>query len=122
MLFAVLAFTLPVPMWGPFGAFVPAVRYAILLAAGGAVALAEGAAGPVPGILLLFGVHALAATGVAGLAAWIASRALAPLAPRTRGWTVWAACAALLLLALAIELYRTPFGRAPASGLLGILS
>ena len=122
LLFLTLALTLPVPMWGQFGAFVPAVRYAILFAAGAAVALAEGTAGPVPLILLLFGLHALAAAGLAGLAAWIGGRALAPLAPRTRGWIVAGAGAALLLLALAVELYRTPFGRAPVSDLLGILS
>jgi hypothetical protein len=122
LLFLALASTVPVPMWGQFGAFVPAVRYAILFAAAAAVAWAEGAAGPVPWILLLFGLHALAAAGLAGLAAWIGGRALAPLAPRTRGWAVGSACAALLLLALSVELYRTPFGRAPVSNLLGILS
>jgi hypothetical protein len=116
------ALTVPLPMWGPFDAFVPAVRYAILFAAGSAVAWAEGTAGPVPGILLLFGVHALATLGLAGFAGWVGGRMLAPVAPRTRGWIVVAACVALLVLALTFELYRTPFGRVPASNLLGVLS
>ena len=122
LLFLVLVLAMPVPMWGPFGAFVPAVRYAILFAAGLAVAWAEGTAGPVPAILLLFAAHALVAAGLAGLVAWGGGRVLAPLAPRTRGFVVGGACAALLLLALFVDLYRTPFGRAPANNLLGILS
>jgi len=122
LLFGVLAFTLPIPMWGPFGAFAPAVRYAILLSAGGAVALAEGAAGPVPGILLLLAAHAVAAGALAGLVAWLASRALAPLSARTRRRVVWTACAGILLAALLLEPYRTPFGSAPTHGLLGLLS
>jgi hypothetical protein len=123
LLFVVFALTVPLPMvWGPFDAFVPAVRYAILFLASAAVALAEGTAGPVPGILLLAGTHALAAAAPVGLAAWSAGRALAPLAPRTRRWIVVGACTALVLLALGVELYRTPFGRTPVSNLLGVLS
>jgi hypothetical protein len=113
---------LPMPMWGPFDAFVPAVRYAMLLAAGAAVAWAEGTAGPVPLILLLFAAHAVAALGLTGLAAWLGGYLLAPFAARTRGWVVWATCLALLLFALLLEPYRTPFGRAPEGNLLGILS
>jgi len=122
LLFVVFALTLPLPSWGEFGEFAPALRYAVLFAAGAAVAIGEGATGPVPWILLLFGLHALAATALAGLAAWIGGRALARLAPRTRGWIVAVTCVAILLFAVAFEPYRTPFGRAPVSNLLGILS
>jgi hypothetical protein len=122
LLFLVFALTVPVPMvWVPFDAFEPAVGYAILFAASAAVALAEGTAGPVPGILLLAGAHALAAAGLTGLAAWIAGRVLAPLAPRTRRFAALGACAALLVLALGVEIYRTPFGRAPVGNLLDVL-
>jgi hypothetical protein len=122
LLFVALALTLPLPMLGPFHAFVPAIRYAILAAATGAVALVEGAAGPVPAILALLAGHALAGLALAGLGAWLAARLLAPLSPRARGLAVLAACAGMLVFALAGEPYRTPFGRAPRAGLVGVLS
>lgn len=122
LLFLLLALTLPAPMLGPFGGLVPPVRYLILASAAGAVAWAEGAAGPVPWIVLFFAAHAgVYLTGV-WLLAWGAARPLAALAPATRRSVVLGACGALLLLALCLDLYRTPFGRAARANLLGVLS
>lgn len=121
LLFLVLALTLPTPMLGPFHALVPAVRYVVLLSAAGAVAVVEGAAGPVPGILALFAVHAALYLALVWLLAWAVARLLAPLSPGARRTAVLAACALLLVLALALEPYHTPFGRAPRANLLGVL-
>lgn len=122
LLFVVLALALPVPMLGPFDALVPPARYAILLAAASAVAAVEGAAGPVPMILALFAVQTTGALGLAAILAWAVGRLLSPLGPGSRRALVLAACAGLLLAALAIDLYRTPFGRAPRANLLRVLS
>jgi len=48
LIVALLLFTIPWPMPGPYAAFVPAIRYVMLAAAAAAVALAEGAAGVLP--------------------------------------------------------------------------
>jgi hypothetical protein len=122
LLFVVIALTVPVPMLGPFDALAPPLRYLILFSASGAVAAAEGAAGPIPAILALFGGHALVALGLAWLAAWVAARLLTPLSPQTRRRAVLSVCGAMILAALVFELYRTPFGRAPTANLLGVLS
>lgn len=122
LLFLVLAATVPAPLLIGFDASVPGVRYAILFAATAVVAAREGAQGPVPGILALFGLHAAAYLLLAGLAAGLAGRVLSRLSPAARGAVVLAACGALLLAAIAFDLYRTPFGRAPRSNLWGILS
>jgi hypothetical protein len=113
---------LPFPMLGPFGGFLPAARYAILFAATAAIAVVEGAAGPVQGILMVFGVHLLATLALTWLLAWIASRALAPLSDARRRNVVCGVVAVMLVYALAFEPYQTPFGRAATAGLLGILS
>jgi len=120
LLFAAFALTLPFPAVGPFGGFVPAVHHVVLLAATLAVAVAEGAAGPVPRILALFAVHAAVTLALTGLAAWLCARLLASRSPATRRTVVWAVCAALLAVSLAFELYETPFGRAPTANLLGV--
>ncbi len=112
---------LPFPTVGPFGGFVPALHHAVLLAAAGAVAIVEGAAGPVPMILALFAVHVLATALLCALAAWLGARLLAPLSPRVRATVAIALCAALLAASLAFELYETPFGRTPTASLLGVL-
>jgi hypothetical protein len=122
LLFLAFALTLPLPMLGPFAALVPAVRYAILFSAAAAVAVAEGAAGPVPAVLTLLGLHALAGLLGCGLAAWLAGVLLARLSPRARRGLVLGAGFALLAAASAFELYRTPFGRAPRASLWGVLS
>jgi hypothetical protein len=122
LLFVVFALTVPVPLLGPFEAFAPPVRYVVLAAATAAFVVTEGAAGPVPGILALFVIHAVAYLALAWLAAWAAARLLAGRSPRTRRIAVWTLCAALLLGALAVDAYRMPFGRSPRSNLLGLLS
>lgn len=121
LVFGALVLALPVPMLGPFDALVPPVRYAILLGAGSAVALAEGAAGPVPGILALLAFNLAVALAGAALLAWLAGLALAGLAPRLRAGIALAAVVAMLLAATASEPYETGFGRAPRANLPGVL-
>jgi hypothetical protein len=122
LLFLAVVLVVPLPMLGPFDALVPPVRYIILSSAGLAVATVEGAAGPVPMILMLFAAHAVVYLVLAWLTAWIAARLLAVLSPRARRNTVLATCAAMLFVALATRFYRTPFGRSHMSNLLGVLS
>jgi hypothetical protein len=116
------ALMLPFPALGPFGGFVPAVRHLILFAVTGAVAVTEGAGGPVPGILLLFAVHAIVTLALAWGLAWAVSRLLAALSSSARRKVVWLALAAMLVSALVFEPYHTSFGRTPTSNLLGVLS
>jgi hypothetical protein len=121
-LFITLALMIPLPMWGPIDALVPGVRYLILAGATAAVAFTEGAEGPVPAILLLLAGHALIYFALAWLCARIGMRWLAPMRPGQRRNLVLVGCAALLLLALAFNLYTTPFGRTPTGNLWGVLS
>lgn len=122
LLFGVLFLCLPFPMLGPFDVFAPALRYLVLFGAASAVAWVEGAAGPVPAILALLGLHALAYLAACFGIAWAGAAALGQLPPAARRWFTLGACAALLLPALLFNLYRTPFGQAPVTNLLGLLS
>ncbi len=122
LLFLAIGLTAPLPMLGPFGAWVPPARYLLLTLATASVAVTEGAAGPVPGILALFGAHALVGFLLAGLLGWVVARFTRPLSPGARRLVVLGICGALLLGAVAFEVYRTPFGRAPTANLLGVLS
>jgi hypothetical protein len=121
ILFAVLVLALPFPAVGPFGGFVPALHNVALFAATAAVALVEGAAGPVRGILVLFAVNMLGTLALCALVAWRGARVLASLPPRTRAVIALGLCAALLAASLAFPLYDTPFGREPYANLLGVL-
>jgi len=122
LLFGALALALPFPMLGPFAAVVPPVRYAILLGAAGAVALAEGVAGPVPLILGLLALNLVASLAAAWIAAWIVSRVLGALpSPAWRSGLALGAVCAGLALAASLPLYETTFGRAPTASLLGVL-
>jgi hypothetical protein len=121
LLFLLFALTLPAPMLGPFQALVPPARYVVLASATGAVGVVEGAGGLVLGILALFAVHAVVYLALAWLLAWGLARLLAPLSPGTRRAAVLVACALLLVLALVLEPYRTPFGQAPGGNLLAAL-
>ena len=122
LLFGVLALALPFPMLGPFAAVVPPVRYAILLGAAGAVAVAEGAAGPVPQILGLLALNLAASLAAAWILAWAAAIALGALRPPAlRSRVILAAALAVLALASIFPIYATVFGRAPRAGLLGVL-
>jgi len=122
LLFLALALTVPTPMLLVFDALVPPIRYVILAAASLAVALAEGAAGPVPGIILLMAGHAVLYLLLAWLVAWLAARLLRGLTPARRRTAVLGAVGALLFFSLAFALYHTPFGRAPTGNLLGVLT
>ena len=98
------------------------VRYAVLLGAASAVALAEGAAGPVPWILLLLALNLTASLAVAWVVAWTSSRLLARLHPPTlRAVVVVAALCIGLALTASLPIYETGFGRAPTANLLGLL-
>jgi hypothetical protein len=121
LLFAVLVVALPFPAVGPFGGFAPALHHVALFAATAAVAVVEGAAGPVGRILVLFAVHAAVTLALCGLAAWLGARLLASLSPRARTAVALGLCAALLAASLAFPLYDTPFGREPTANLLGVL-
>jgi len=122
MLFAALVIALPFPMLGPFDALVPPIRYAILLGAASAVALAEGAAGAVPLILVLLALNLALSLTAAWLLAWGVSRTLAALGspPLGRRLAIGAVCVGLALAA-SIPLYETGFGRTPTASLLGLL-
>ena len=120
LLFATFAFAVPQPAVGPFGGFAPAVHNLALFAATAAVAGVEGAAGPVGRIVALCAVNALASLALCALAAWLAARVLGALPARTRGVVAGAACAALLVIAIAFRFYETPFGRNPTANLFGV--
>ncbi len=122
LLFIVFALTIPLPLLGPLPAMAPAARYLILASVTTSVALVEGASGPVPLILLLFAVHAFVYLALEWLLAWIIARALSNLSPGIRSKLVIATCGALLIVSIAFDLYRTPFGTIPRSNLLGLLS
>ena len=121
-LFLAIVLTVPLPMLGPYDAFVPPVRHLILSSATASFMVVEGAAGPVPAIFLLFAIHALVYLALAWGVAWVLSRFLGSLSPRARGTLVLAVCAGLFFLAVAFDLYATPFGRAPTGNLWSVLS
>lgn len=122
LLFLLMALTLPLPLLGPMAAFAPTVRYALLAAATGAIALTEGAAGPVLGLLGLFLVHVVVGLGLCWLIGWLGSITLRRLSDRLRGALVIVLAVSVLGVALSIDLYETPFGRAPTGTLIGVLS
>ena len=121
LLFAIFVLALPFPAIGPFGGNAPALHYLALLGATGAVALVEGAAGPIPSILLLFAMQTGAALLACAVAAVLLARVLALLPPRARGAVAVLLCTGLLAVSLATPLYETPFGRTPTANLLGVL-
>jgi hypothetical protein len=119
--FAGLWLLLPWPMPIVGNAFVPAVRYAILATAATAVALKEGAAGPVGGIVGLFIGMTLAATLGCWLLAWVVARALGSLPPLLQQRITWLFLVAGVMIALTLSPYRTYFGPAQTGGLLAVL-
>jgi hypothetical protein len=121
ILFALFFVTLPFPAIGPFGGNAPALHHLALLVATGAIAGAEGAGGPIPSILSLFAIQAVAALLVCALAAGLLARVLALLPPRVRAALTLLLCGALLAASIAFDLYQTPFGRTPTSNLFGVL-
>ena len=121
-LFFLFALALPLPMLGPYEAFVPLVRFLILAGATASVAAVEGAAGPVPGIFLLFAVHALVYGVGLWLLAWVSSRLLGFASPGARRTVVLLAWVVLLFIAIFFDIYATPFGRAQGGNLWSVLS
>jgi hypothetical protein len=115
-------FLLPWSMVIYEGAWVPAVRYLILGSAASAIALMEGAAGPVGGLVFLFLAHAVVTTAFCWLLAWGIARLLERLSDRARDRITYSCLLAGLLIGLLFDPYHTPFGRALRGGLLEILS
>ncbi|MED5262868.1 MAG: hypothetical protein VX574_10785 [Myxococcota bacterium] len=119
-LLVVLVLVLPLPLLGPFDALVPVVRFVLLLGASSAVAIQEGAAGPVPMIVLLFAAHAVVGLVACVLLASLATGGLSHLAPGTRRVLVGVFVFGAVILASVFDFYQTPFGRAPESNLWGL--
>lgn len=122
ILFVLLFFILPLPMLGPFDPLVPAVRYVLLSGAAASVGVVEGAAGPVPLIILLFTAHAVFDVAFCAFLAWLGSKGLSGFAPSARRGAVLGVAFGAIAIALAFSFYRTPFGRAPTANLWGVLS
>ncbi len=101
---------------------VPPIRYTILALAASAVALAEGAGGPLPGLVAFFWGWALVTTLGTWIIARLAARLLATASEPVRSRCTLAALLLALLWSLLLEPYSTPFGRAATGGLLEILS
>lgn len=120
--FAGLWLLLPWPLMVFADAFVPAVRYAVLMTVVGTVAVAEGASGPGGLMFGLFAVMAVLTTLGCWLLAWAIEKALSGFSPATRRTITWLCLALALLVSLWFDPYHTPFGRAPEGGLLEILS
>lgn len=122
LLFTIFVMTIPLPLLGPFDLFAPTVRYLLLTSITGSVAWVEGASGPVPLILALFAGNTLLYLLLNGFLAWAFARSLTQISRTARSWIVVTTCAALLVLSISLDLYRTPFGTLPRSNLLGLLS
>lgn len=123
-IFFAIVLTAPLPMapMPGFDALVPPARYLLLGGVAGAYAITEGAAGPVGLLVLLFLAHAAVYLIAAWGAAWLVARLLSPLSPGSRRAVVLAVVLAMLFASLALDLYRTPFGRASTTNLWGVLS
>jgi len=120
--FAALFLLAPWPLSGMGDAFVPAVRYAMLAAAGPAVAAAEGAQGPAPLIIGLMCVSALGYTALCFAIASLVARGLERIGRGPSALVTILVLAVALAVAVVGQPYLTPFGHAPRGGLLEILS
>jgi len=113
---------LPWPMVIFGDIWVPAVRYAILAGVACAVALAEGAGGPVLALVFLFSAWAAVTTLGSWLFAWAVSKLLGLLPGRMAGVVTLAILLVGLVVTLVLTPYETRFGTARTGGLLDILS
>ena len=113
---------LPWPMVIFGDTWVPAVRYVILAGVAGAVALAEGAAGPVLAMVFLFSAWAAVTTLGCWLLAWAVSKLVGLLPSRVAGVLTLAILLVGLIAALVLTPYETRFGTARMGSLLDILS
>lgn len=121
-LFGIFVLTLPLPLLGPYAAYVPPVRLLILSFATASVAVVEGAAGPVPAIFLLFAIHALVYLVCLWGVAWFLARVLASISGSLRTAIVVGVWIGMLFVAITFKIYVTPFGRTPNGNLWSVLS
>lgn len=115
-----LLFVVPLPML-VFGAWIPVARYLLLAGVCVAMRVAEGPGGVVWQLTAMFLGHALVYAGLLRIAAWLATRALRPLATPLRTGVVAVGVLAGLAWATATTPYVTPFGTAARANLLGVL-
>ena len=120
--FAGLWLLLPWPLFVFGNALVPAVRYVLLGLVAAAVAIAEGASGPVGLIVLLFFGMGIATTSGCWILAYLISRCLNRFPVRVQHTITWLCLGIAFLACLALDVYRTPFGRALRGGLIEVLS
>ena len=113
---------MPWPLYIFGDAFVPAVRYLILGVVAATVAVAEGASGPVGGLVFLFLGMGLITTLACWAAAWLTSKLLIHFSVFTQRTVTLGGLGSALLFCLVFEPYATPFGRALTGGLLEVLS
>ncbi len=121
-LFLALFLLAPLPMVGIDVAIVPAARYCLLTGVCLSVAFLEGGAGPVGAIAALFAANAILYTLLLWGIAWGASRLLAHLPAAATRNALLGTIAIAILLALLFDLYTTPYGTAPHTNLIGVLS
>ena len=103
-------------------AFVPAARYLLLGTVAATVAIAEGAAGPVGLLVVLFLGWGIGTSLLSWLLAWLVARVLSQLPSRIAISVSGCILGGALIWASFFEPYRTPFGRALRGGLLQVLS
>ena len=102
--------------------WVPAARYTALATAASAIAITQGAGGPVLGVTGLFVGWALATSLICWALAWGIARLLAMLPGRAPLVTTVLVLAGGLLWALLLDPYTMRFGNTPSGGLLDLLS
>lgn len=120
--FAGIWLLFPWPLLVLQDASVPAVRYLLLGVVAATVAIAEGAAGPVGLLVVLFLGWGIGTSFCSWLLAWAISRLLGKL-PKSAALSLsFGSLAVALVWALFFEPYRTLFGRALKGGLLQVLS
>lgn len=110
LLFGLAVFTVPVPLFGLEGSFVPVARYAQLAAVLLALIAQEGAGGMVGLFAALLAGHVVVYTALLGFAAWLLRRfVLEMLSARWRAGTVGAFGIALLAFANLSPVYDSQF-------------
>ena len=123
LLFLALFAIAPLPIFLIGDGWVPGVRHLLFSGVVAAVAVLEGGTGPVPLILLVFVLHAVVSAALAFVVAHLLAfgflrRLPSPLA---RAVTVGAIVIGVGV-ALAFDIYETPFGRASRGNLVAVFS
>lgn len=109
LLWAALLLAGPVPFFLVERGTEPVAALLLLLAASLALLLREGAAGALPLACLMLGAQALIAAFAWAMLARLAARVLAAVFPRHAVLACCVAAAAIVAVACAVPLYRTPF-------------